>query len=203
MLHGKLVHLKKFPEGHQVKLFRLVSSTRVTEWIVTNNLLKLLTPKSQNRQRCAGRSSSFTANGNKPPEFNVVNAENKEPNAITLRPHCWLGPIFIRQQCVPKQRSTPSNRDYWMTTSANSSGIQLSQLLLRKSYSSYTLLEQVLMHRAFCIGDHRAKNQRRLSGISKRASISADLTRLSRPIRCSRFNCEKPRIMARKRLRFR
>ncbi len=99
MLHGKLVHLKKFPEGHQVKLFRLVSSTRVTEWIVTNNLLKLLTPKSQNRQRCAGRSSSFTANGNKPPEFNVANAENKEPNTIISRPRCWLGPIFISQQC--------------------------------------------------------------------------------------------------------
>ena len=28
---GKLVHLKKFPKGHQVKLFRLVSSTGDTE----------------------------------------------------------------------------------------------------------------------------------------------------------------------------
>jgi len=35
---GKLVHLKKFPKGHQVKLFRLVSSTGDTEWIVTNDL---------------------------------------------------------------------------------------------------------------------------------------------------------------------
>ena len=96
--------------------------------------LKLPPPQFASRQRYAGRSSSFIANGNKPPEFNVANAENKEPNAITSRPHYWLGPIFIKQQCGPKQRSTPSSRDYWMTTFANSSGIQLLQLLLRKSY---------------------------------------------------------------------
>ena len=95
--------------------------------------LKLPPPQSASRQRYAGRSSSFIANGNKPPEFNVANAENKEPNAITSRPHYWLGPIFNRQQCWPKQPSTPSKRDYWMTTFANNSGIQLSQLLLRKS----------------------------------------------------------------------
>ena len=35
---GKLVHLKRFPKGYQVKLFRLVCSTGDTEWIVTNNL---------------------------------------------------------------------------------------------------------------------------------------------------------------------
>ena len=35
---GKLVHLKKFPKGHQVKLFQLVCSTGDTEWIVTNDL---------------------------------------------------------------------------------------------------------------------------------------------------------------------
>ena len=95
--------------------------------------LKLLPPQSASRQRYAGRSSSFIANGNKPPECNGVNPKNKELNSITSQPRCWLGPIFIRQQCWPKQPSTPSNRDCWMTTSANSSGIQLSQLLLRKS----------------------------------------------------------------------
>ena len=36
--HRKLVHLKKVPKGHQVKLFGLVSSTGDTEWIVTNDL---------------------------------------------------------------------------------------------------------------------------------------------------------------------
>ena len=36
--HGELVHLKKVPKGHQVKLFGLVSSTGDTEWIVTNDL---------------------------------------------------------------------------------------------------------------------------------------------------------------------
>ena len=35
---GKLVHLKKFPKGHQVKLFRIVLSTQRTDYVVTNDL---------------------------------------------------------------------------------------------------------------------------------------------------------------------
>lgn len=34
---GKTVHLKKFPRGHQVKLFRIALSTRRTEYVVTND----------------------------------------------------------------------------------------------------------------------------------------------------------------------
>ena len=35
---GKLVHIKKFPKGHEVKLFRLVSGSGHTEYIATNDL---------------------------------------------------------------------------------------------------------------------------------------------------------------------
>ena len=35
---NQLVHIKKFPKGHQVKLFRLVSDSRRTEYIATNDL---------------------------------------------------------------------------------------------------------------------------------------------------------------------
>ena len=35
---GKLVHIKKFPKGHQVKLFRIVSGSGRTAYIVTNDL---------------------------------------------------------------------------------------------------------------------------------------------------------------------
>ena len=35
---GKIVHLRKFPKGHVVKLFRIVSGSRRTEYIVTNDL---------------------------------------------------------------------------------------------------------------------------------------------------------------------
>jgi len=35
---GKTVHLKKFPSGHQVKLFRIELSTQRTEYVVTNDL---------------------------------------------------------------------------------------------------------------------------------------------------------------------
>jgi len=34
---GKMVHLKKFPKGHQVKLFRIELSTQRTEHVVTND----------------------------------------------------------------------------------------------------------------------------------------------------------------------
>jgi hypothetical protein len=34
---GKIVHLKKFPKGHQVKLFRIELSTQRTEYVVTND----------------------------------------------------------------------------------------------------------------------------------------------------------------------
>ena len=35
---GKRVHIKKFPKGHQVKLFRIASSNGRTEYIATNDL---------------------------------------------------------------------------------------------------------------------------------------------------------------------
>ena len=35
---GKLVHIRKFPKGHQVKVFRIASGSGRTEYIVTNDL---------------------------------------------------------------------------------------------------------------------------------------------------------------------
>lgn len=34
---GKLVHLKKFPKGHQLKLFRIALSSQRTDYVVTND----------------------------------------------------------------------------------------------------------------------------------------------------------------------
>ena len=36
--HGKLLHIKKFPKDHQVKLFRIASASGRTEYIATNDL---------------------------------------------------------------------------------------------------------------------------------------------------------------------
>ena len=36
--HGRLVHLRDFPAGHQVRLFRLAVSTNRTDFIVTNDV---------------------------------------------------------------------------------------------------------------------------------------------------------------------
>lgn len=35
---GKLIHIKDFPKGHRVKVFRLVLSTKRTDYLVTNDL---------------------------------------------------------------------------------------------------------------------------------------------------------------------
>ena len=50
---GRLVHLKKFPKGHQLKLFRIALSTQRTDYVITND-------KTQNsadavRKTCAIR----------------------------------------------------------------------------------------------------------------------------------------------------
>ena len=44
---GRLVHLRDFPAGHQVKLFRLTLSTGRTDYLVTNDLAQDWTPATQ------------------------------------------------------------------------------------------------------------------------------------------------------------
>jgi hypothetical protein len=45
--HGKSVHIKDFPKGHQVKLFRLVLSTKRTDYIATNDMAQDSTQATQ------------------------------------------------------------------------------------------------------------------------------------------------------------
>jgi len=51
--HGKMLHIKDFPKGHQVKLFRLVLSTQRTDYIATNDMAQDSTQDTQ--QVCALR----------------------------------------------------------------------------------------------------------------------------------------------------
>jgi hypothetical protein len=44
---GKTIKIKGFPKDHRVKLFRVVSSTRRTDWVVTNNLAQESTSAAQ------------------------------------------------------------------------------------------------------------------------------------------------------------
>ena len=52
-VHGKSVHLKNFPKGHRVKLFRLVLSTERTEYVVTNDMTQDSTSETQ--KHCSTR----------------------------------------------------------------------------------------------------------------------------------------------------
>lgn len=45
--HGKSIHIKGFPKGHRVKLFRLVISTDRTDYVVTNDMTQDDTPATQ------------------------------------------------------------------------------------------------------------------------------------------------------------
>ncbi len=45
--HGKLLHIKDFPRGHQVKLFRLVLSSKRTDFIATNDFAQDSTQDTQ------------------------------------------------------------------------------------------------------------------------------------------------------------
>ena len=45
--HGKVLHMKDFPKGHQVRLFRLVLSTKRTDFIATNDFAQDSTRATQ------------------------------------------------------------------------------------------------------------------------------------------------------------
>jgi len=53
LAHGKNVHIKGFPSGFQMKLFRLVVSTDRTDYVVTNDLTQNSTDNA--RKECAIR----------------------------------------------------------------------------------------------------------------------------------------------------
>ncbi len=52
-LHGKSIHVKDFPKGHRLQLFRLVFSTERTDYVVTNDTAQDSTIDTQ--QVCAVR----------------------------------------------------------------------------------------------------------------------------------------------------
>jgi len=66
------VHLKKFPKGHQLKLFRLAMSTHRTDYVVTNDLSQdsadaargqsAIRWKKVIRNNCLERCSAYIAN---------------------------------------------------------------------------------------------------------------------------------------------
>ncbi len=45
--HGKTIHIKDFPKGHRVKLFRLVLSTERTDYVATNDMAQDTTIATQ------------------------------------------------------------------------------------------------------------------------------------------------------------
>ena len=53
IVHGKSVHLKNFPKGHRLKLFRLTLFTERTEYVVTNDLTQ--DSAAETKKHCSTR----------------------------------------------------------------------------------------------------------------------------------------------------
>ncbi len=61
---GKIIKIKGFPKDHKVKLFRVVLSPQRTDYIVTNDLLRMPRRPYKRCAPCVGRLSSFTGKPN-------------------------------------------------------------------------------------------------------------------------------------------
>lgn len=63
---GKNIHVKDFPKGHRLQLFRLGVSTDRTEYVVTNDLTRDSTQRNtRGVKRSVGKLSNCTAKSNK------------------------------------------------------------------------------------------------------------------------------------------
>ena len=58
-LAGKSVHLRGFPKGHQLKLFRLTLSTKHTDYVVTNDPSDLTTEAVQEASGLRWKAGQF------------------------------------------------------------------------------------------------------------------------------------------------
>ena len=104
---GKMVHLKKFPKGHQVKLFRIALSTQRTDYVVTNDLLKIRRMLLDKKVPSVGRLSSFIVKPNRLLGLNRVNVVRNERSGIILLVPCWSG--FVSMSLLKKHRPIFTN----------------------------------------------------------------------------------------------
>jgi len=57
--NGKLIHLKNFPKGHRVKLFRLVLSSKRTDYVVTNDVDQNSAQAAQDKRSLCWKIEQF------------------------------------------------------------------------------------------------------------------------------------------------
>lgn len=61
--HGKTIHIKDFPKGHRVKLFRLVLSSERTDYVATNDMAQDDTAATQEVCGCRWKVEQFHREG--------------------------------------------------------------------------------------------------------------------------------------------
>jgi hypothetical protein len=88
---GRLVHLRDFLAGYQVKLFRLTLSTGRTDYIVTNDLAQDWTPSTQEVWGWRPKIEEFHPEDKQLPVLKTANAAALVLCAITSAVPCWSG----------------------------------------------------------------------------------------------------------------
>ncbi len=88
---GKLVHINKFPKGHQVKVFRLASDSGRTEYIATNDLSQSDAGATRQKCRLRWKIEQLHRELNRRQGLASVSVVSIVPNAIILRVVCGCG----------------------------------------------------------------------------------------------------------------
>ena len=113
---GKRVHINKFPKGHQVKLFRIASSTGA------QNILRQTTYLSRMRMRqnknivCVGRVNNSIVRSNKWPVLVIANVASCVPKEIILRVVSKYGSVWAAPHAHLVKRFMILKIVYWMIT---------------------------------------------------------------------------------------
>ena len=133
MRHGKLVHIKKFPKGSQVKLFRIVSDSGRTEYIVTSDLSQC--DAEATRETCRLRWKIEQLHRELKQTTGIGKCQSRKHRAQRNHIACclWVWVSLTRAARAAGQPFTDSKRVYSMIIYANKSKILLFLSTLRKS----------------------------------------------------------------------
>ena len=132
--HGKHIKIKGFPKDHKVQCFRVETSTRRTDWIVTNDLTADSTEVTQEVCGFRWRIEQLHREGKQHTlDWIDVNVARPQFSVITSAACYSSGSNSKNLRFKRAARFTNSNTDCWIITSFSSSKIHQSRWTMRKS----------------------------------------------------------------------
>ncbi len=100
LVAGKMVHLKKFPKGHQLKLFRIVLSSQRTDYVVTNDLAQDSTDATREESAIRWKIEQFHREAKNVTglEFSQCRLQRAQRNHIACAMLVWVRFNQLAQQ---------------------------------------------------------------------------------------------------------